>query len=136
MATYLLSPYSKAILKIPNSTKEAMNFINEQNLNVERVEMTENESKIVCSGYLENIYELQKKIKKLTSGFGKIEVSHEGFKRYYKDTDLTFSADSSFNEENFIINVMKGSLPNLDKQPRRKAKVKYSQRTKDWYQQG
>lgn len=133
---YLLSPYSKAILKIPNSTKEAMNFINEQNLNVERVEMTENESKIVCSGYLENIYELQKKIKKLTSGFGKIEVSHEGFKRYYKDTDLTFSADSPFNEENFIINVMKGSLPNLDKQPRRKAKVKYSQRTKDWYQQG
>lgn len=132
---YLLSPYSKAILKIPNSTKDVMNFINEQNLKVESIETTENESKIVCSGYLENIYELQKKIKKLTSGFGKIEVSHEGFKRYYKDTDLTFSVDSPFNEENFIINVMKGSLQNLDRQPRRRAKVKYSQRTKDWYQQ-
>lgn len=132
---YLLSPYSKATLKIPNSTKDVMNFINEQNLNIESIETTENESKIVCSGYLENIYELQKKIKRLTSGFGKIEVSHEGFKRYYKDTDLTFSADSPFNEENFIINVMKGSLANLDKQSRRKAKVKFSQRTKDWYQQ-
>ena len=52
-----------------------------------------------------------------------------------KMTDQVSSADSPFNEENFIINVMKGSLANLDKQSRRRAKVKFSQRTKDWYQQ-
>lgn len=131
---YLLSPYSKATLKFPSGTKEIMKFINEQGLNVESIETGETENKVVCSGFLENIYELQKKIKKLTSGFGKIEVVHEGYRKYYKETDLSFSNDSPFNEENFIINVMKGSTSNLDKQPRRKAKVKYAQRTKEWYQ--
>lgn len=33
------------------------------------------------------------------------------------------------------INVIKDSLSILDKQPRWKAKVKYSQRTKVWYKQ-
>ncbi len=131
---YLLSPYSKAIIKVPNNTKEVLNFINDHALKIETIENSEVEIKIICAGYLENIYELQKRIKKLTSGFGKIEVTHEGYKKYFNETDLTFANTSPFNEENFIINVMKGSLPNLDKQPKRKAKVKYSQRTKEWYE--
>lgn len=130
--TKLLEPLNNAIIVVPNEFRDILNsYLSSMQILIENIAVEAKKTRFECVVPVKICEQLKFELTKISSGLSKIYVK---FKEYSDSLDKIENDNrwsDTRNETVFVQTFMNANIKLLDKEKKRKAKVKFSQRKFD-----